>query len=236
MLNYHYSYFVGSLIFAAAWAIFYLVGKNYRAQMLWGTVLSTPFALTGFLFIPQYWCPPSLFDLDRRFGISIEDILWSAAVGGIASVVSELLSGDRLVLIRGRRLAPRYEPLILVAAIFVVLEIFMPQRSMYNMIYAFLFGAVSIAYYRRDLIVHMINGGIIFGLCYLGLFAYFLVLYRDFIDKYYNKANLLGLYILRVPVEEIAFAVSGGLMWCVIYEYMQNYRLKSLRSMSFEKV
>jgi hypothetical protein len=85
MIDYQYSYFVGSLIFVAAWVVFYFVTKTHRRQMIWGSVLSAPFALAGFLFIPEYWNPPSLFDLDARFGIGIEDVIWSAAVGGIAS-------------------------------------------------------------------------------------------------------------------------------------------------------
>src|SRR2546430_9343736 len=45
----------------------------FRSQMIWGTVISTPLALTSILFIPQYWTPPSLFDLDARFRVGIED-------------------------------------------------------------------------------------------------------------------------------------------------------------------
>src|SRR5215472_8670050 len=61
-MNYHFAYLVGALLFDAAWLACYLIGKKYRAQVIWGTVISAPLAITSILFIPQYWTPPSLFD------------------------------------------------------------------------------------------------------------------------------------------------------------------------------
>ena len=68
----------------AAWLACYLLGKNYRTEIRWGTLISAPLALTSILFIPQYWTPPSLFDLDQKIRVGIEDFLWAAAVGGIS--------------------------------------------------------------------------------------------------------------------------------------------------------
>src|SRR5258708_23653337 len=96
MQNYHYSYLVGVLIFGAAWVVCSALGKKYRAEIRWGTLISAPMALTSILFVPQYWTPPSLFDLDLRIRVGIEDVLWAAAVGGIASVVAEILLKERL--------------------------------------------------------------------------------------------------------------------------------------------
>src|SRR5258707_14898872 len=82
MQNYHYSYLVGALIFGAAWLACYLNGKSYRVEIRWGTLISAPMALTSILFVPQYWTPPSLFDLDQKIRVGIEDVLWAPAAGG----------------------------------------------------------------------------------------------------------------------------------------------------------
>src|SRR2546430_12250610 len=79
-MNYHFAYLVGALLFDAAWLACYLIGKGYHPQIIWGTAITTPLALTSFLFVPQYWTPPSLFDLDARFRVGIEDFLWAGAV------------------------------------------------------------------------------------------------------------------------------------------------------------
>jgi len=233
VLDYQYSYFVGSLIFIVAWLILYAVARQHRGQMIWGSLLSAPFALTGFLFMPEYWSPPSLFDLDARFGIGIEDVLWSAAVGGIAAAASEIIFQQRLVRMRHGDENPRYVPLALIAGLFVLLEVISPETSIYNMIGAFTAGAALIVYLRPDLTGRMLRGAAVFTAIYLLLFAYFLLLYPEFVPRYYNTARLLGWYVFGIPVEEILFAYSGGAVWSVIFEYMQSYRLVSVRPIKF---
>jgi hypothetical protein len=225
--DYQYSYFAGALIFAAAWTALYLFGRSHRVQMLWGTLLAIPFAFTGFLFIPEYWSPPSLFDLAQRLGICIEDVVWSGAVGGIASSVSEIFFHERLQHMRHRSGERRYGPLFVMLAVFVVLELLRPADSIYNMIIAFATGAGLIALMRRDLIGRMLRGATIFALVYLLLFVWFFSLYPEFLPRYYNTARLLGIYILGVPLEEPLFAFSGGAVWTVFYEYVHAYRLVS---------
>ena len=53
-MNYHFAYLVGALLFDTAWLGCYLIGKKYRPQIIWGTVISAPLAITSILFIPQY--------------------------------------------------------------------------------------------------------------------------------------------------------------------------------------
>lgn len=225
--DYQYSYFVGALMFVAVWAALYIFSREHRAQMLWGSLVAAPFAFTGFLFIPEYWSPPSLFNWAQRYGISIEDVLWSAAVGGIASSLSEILFHQRLERMRHRSGRRRYGPLLLMIGVFIALELLRPAESIYNMIIAFTTGGAVIAIIRRDLIGRMLRGAAVFSVVYLLLFAWLLLLYSDFIERYYNMANLMGVYILGVPLEEPLFAFSGGVVWTVLYEYVHAYRLVS---------
>src|SRR5271169_1374132 len=148
MHNYHYSYLVGALIFDAAWLACYLLGKNYRAEILWGTLISAPMALTSILFVPQYWTPPSLFNLDQKIKVGIEDVLWAAAVGGIASVVGEILLKDRLSALRQVVRERHYAPFAIIVAVFIALEIWHRDKTIYNCIIAFAIGAVVIAVVR----------------------------------------------------------------------------------------
>ena len=225
MPDYRYSYFIGTLIFAAAWILCYIAGKRYRPQIVWGTLVSAPFALTSLLFIPQYWFPPSLFDLDTRFHVGIEDFLWAAAVGGIASVVGEIILKEKLSQTRGQGRKRHYAPFVVVAAVFIPLELWHHDKTIYNMVIAFAIGAVVVAFLRPDLILLMLTGAMNFTALYLLLFLYFLALYPDFIQRYYNLPHLLGIYIFKVPIEELMFASTGGAIWSVAYEYLQGYRL-----------
>ncbi len=220
MQNYHYSYLVGVLIFGAAWVACYVLGTKYRAEIRWGTLISAPMALTSLLFVPQYWTPPSLFDLDQKIRVGIEDVLWAAAVGGIASVVAEILLKEKLSIIRKAARRRHFAPFV------VLLEFWHPGKTIYNTIIAFAMGAVVIAFLRSDLIPTMLVGALSFTALYFALFLIFLFLYPGFFQRYYNIRNLLGIYIAGVPIEELLFAGTGGAIWSVAYEYVQGYRLQ----------
>ena len=225
MQNYHYSYLVGVLIFGAAWVACYVLGKKYRAEIRWGTLIAAPMALTSLLFVPQYWTPPSLFNLDQKIRVGIEDVLWAAAVGGIASVVAEILLKERLSAIRKAAHKRHFAPFVVVVVVFIALEFWHPGKTIYNTIIAFAVGALVIAYLRSDLLPTMLTGALSFTVLYFALFLIFLCLYPGFIQRYYNIPNLLGIYVVGVPVEELLFAGTGGAIWSVAYEYVQGYRL-----------
>src|SRR6266581_4170592 len=226
MQNYHYSYLVGVLIFGAAWVACYVLGKKYRAEIRWGTLISAPMALTSLLFVPEYWTPPSLFDLDQKIRVGIEDVLWAAAVGGIASVVAEILLKEKLSIIRKAARRRHFAPFVVLIVVFLVLEFWHPGKTIYNTIIAFAVGALVIAYLRSDLIPTMLVGALSFTALYFALFLIFLFLYPGFIQRYYNIPNLLGIYVLGVPIEELLFAGAGGAIWSVAYEYVQGYGLE----------
>jgi Lycopene cyclase len=223
-MNYQFAYLVGALLFDSAWLACYLVGKRYRPQIIWGTAMTTPLALTSFLFVPQYWTPPSLFDLDARFRVGIEDFLWAGAVGGIASVVGELFLKERLAARRKERRKKHYAPFIVMLAVFLILHFLYPNKNIYSTAMAFAVCAVVVAFLRGDLIPTMLMGAAVFTILYFLLFVYFLALYPDFIERYYNLSNISGIRLLRVPIEELMFAASGGAVWSVAYEYFQGYR------------
>jgi hypothetical protein len=226
MQNYHYSYLVGALIFDAAWLACYLLGKSYRAVIRWGTLISAPLALTNILFVPQYWTPPSLFDLDQKIRVGIEDFLWAAAVGGIASVVAEILLKERLSALRKGARKRQFAPFVVVVVVFIALELWHSDKTIYNTIIAFAIGAIVIAVLRSDLIPTMLIGALSFTALYFVLFLIVLFLYPEFVQRYYSISHLLGKYVLGVPIEELLFAGTGGAIWSVAYEYVQGYRLE----------
>jgi len=224
--SYHYSYLVGVLIFWAAWLACFAAGKAYRQEMRWGTLIASPMALTSILFVPQYWTPASLFNLDQKIRVGIEDFLWAAAVGGMASVAGEILVKEKLAAIRRSRHKRHYAPFILIVVLFVALE-FWRNNTMDNTIISFAVGALILAYLRSDLIPLMLTSTASFTVLYFVLFLLVLVLYPQFVERFYNLPNLVGIYVHGVPIEEILFAATGGAIWSVAYEYVHGYRLEA---------
>jgi hypothetical protein len=223
----HYSYLVGALIFWVAWVVCSILGKTYRSQIRWGTLIAAPLALTSLLFVPEYWTPPSLFNLDQRIRVGIEDFLWAAAVGGIASVVGELFLRERLGAIRKSRHKRHYAPFVLVVVVFVALYFGLHWKTMNATIISFAVGVLVLGYLRRDLVPLMLTSAATFTVLYLVLFLCVLALYPEFVRSYYTLKNLFGIYVLGVPIEELLFAATGGAIWSVAYEYVFGYRLEA---------
>jgi hypothetical protein len=234
--DYHYSYLIGTLLFVAAWMVCLIAGKRFQPQSAWGALVSAPFAITSILFIPQYWTPPSLFDLDARYKVGIEDFLWAGAVGGIASVIGEILLEERLAKKRREQRKKHILPFMVLAVLLVGLQLWRPEKTIYNMIIALTICAAVVVLRRPDLLVLMVVGAATFTVLYWALFEILLRLYPGFIEKFYNVPNLLGYYVLGVPVEELLFAASGGAVWSVAYEYLQGYRLRTSGGIRFEHV
>src|SRR5271165_3118733 len=128
--GYHYSYLVGVFIFWIAWVVCSILGKNYRSEIRWGTLIAAPLALTSLLFVPEYWTPPSLFNLDQKIRVGVEDFLWAAAVGGIASVAGEIFLRESLAGIRKSRHKRHYAPFALVVLVFVLLRFVLHGKTM----------------------------------------------------------------------------------------------------------
>jgi hypothetical protein len=225
--SYHYSYLVGVIIFWVAWLVCAALGKAYRSEMRWGTLIAAPVALTSLLFVPQYWTPPSLFNLDQTIRVGIEDFLWAAAVGGIAAIVGEISLKEKLGTIRTSRHKRHYAPFTVAIAVFLALEFGLHWKTMTSTIAALAICALVLAYLRRDLILLMLVSATSFTVLYFALFLVVLAFYPEFVRRYYNLANLLGICVHGVPIEELLFAATGGAVWSVAYEYVYGYRLEN---------
>jgi len=85
---------VFALIFLVIWIVLFLIKKGVRKEMLWASILTAPFGLTEPLFVPEYWNPPSLFNLAAKTGFDIESLIFCFAVGGIGAGALSFLPYD----------------------------------------------------------------------------------------------------------------------------------------------
>ncbi len=195
--------------------------------MIFGSLLALPFGFIERLLVPEYWSPPSLFNLIGRFGVGLESFLFFFAAGGITAVIYEVIDKKKTVKLRlGHK--SFFGPYLFVALIFVCLELLLPSQTIYNMIITALMGTTIIALKRKDLIAQIILGGILFGFIYLLLFGIFNRLFPDYITAIYTLDNLWGIMIWGTPLEEIIMGFAAGACWSTLFEYIQGYRTRNL--------
>lgn len=196
--------------------------------MLIASLLVTPFALSEVFFVPGYWLPDTIGNPK----LSIEDFIFSFAVGGIIAVIYELFMRGK---IRHQRLCNCYNGelfhgLILgigVAVIFLS-YVLLKINFMYAVYIGIMVDIVLIAITRPDLIKKVLYSGLIFGFLYFLFFSVLSFFVPSFI-KHWNLAKLSRVIILGVPLEEILWAIGTGGLLGPIYEYLLSIKLNERR-------
>jgi hypothetical protein len=92
----HYVWFIWASSFLVPWAVLFVTFPAQRRAMWWASIFTLPLGLTEPLFVPKYWNPPSLFNLAQRTGFDIESLIFCFAIGGVAAVLYNALTGRKL--------------------------------------------------------------------------------------------------------------------------------------------
>lgn len=228
MMPYHYVWLYWSGAFLLTFLVIYAVSPKQRRTMLWAATATAPFGLTEPLFVPEYWNPPSLFDLAQRTGFDIESLIFTFAIGGVAVVMYNRLTGRSSgPLPPGTRSLRRHRlhrfALLAPAAVFVLLST-LRWNPIYPAILAMTGGAAAAVLCRPDLLAKTLAGGLLFS-AYYALFMLGLVLaVPGYIEEVWNLPSLSGVLLLGVPIEEVLFGFAFGLFWSGVYEHLRWIR------------
>lgn len=226
-----YAYILWSVILLVLWALVFasLRSPASRREMLATSTLTALLGLTEPLFVPEYWNPPTLFDLAQRTGFDIESLMFAFAVGGLAGTLYEWLfpvshrpmpAADR----QGRRHRWHAAALLSPALVFLALYPIDGLNPIYAVIVALGIGGSLAAWCRPDLLRKMLAGAALFGAFYFLFFLSLVWVYPDYVDSVWNLAGISGLLLFGVPLEEVLFAVSLGFLWSGAYEHLSWLR------------
>lgn len=192
--------------------------------MLVASILITPATFSEVFFVPGYWLPDTIGNPK----LSVEDFIFTFAVGGIIAVIYELFMKGK---VKHQRLCDCYNGeifhgLILgigVISIFLAYTIF-KINFMYAVYIGIIVNVVLISITRPDLIKKVVYSGLLFGVLYFLFFSVFSLFVPDFI-KHWNLENLSGIIFVGVPLEEILWAIGTGSLLGPIYEYLLSIKL-----------
>ncbi len=220
----HYVWLTWSSAFLLPWLLLYALFPNYRRIMLWSSALTAPFGLTQPLFVPEYWNPPSLFDLAQTTGFDIESLIFCFAIGGVGAVMYNALTRQNLQPVPAEERQSRQhryhrQILFLPFAVFLALYFF-PWNAIYPGIIALIAGGMGAVWCRPDLKVKTLVGGGLF----LGFYLVFMLGLKwsapGYIEQVWNLDTLSGIVIYGIPLEELLFGFSIGLYWTGAYEHL----------------
>lgn len=231
-----YAWLLWASAFLLPWAALYIAFPRYRRVMLYASWVTSIFGLTEPLFVPEYWNPPTLFDLAQRTGFDLESLIFCFGIGGVGAVLYNALTGRDLVPTRGhvRSSRPhRYHYAALATPVVVFLTLyFLPWNPIYPSVLALAAGALAAAICRRDLAAKSLIGGFLF----LGYYAGFVLVLEwavpGYVGRVWNLDALSGISIIGIPVEELLFGFTFGLYWTGVYEHLTWTRTFSVRDAS----
>ncbi|MBI4437439.1 hypothetical protein HY631_00620, partial [Candidatus Uhrbacteria bacterium] len=227
-MNVDLAWFWWSVLLLVVWLAVYLSlrGKAIRKEMLIVSLWTSLFGLTEPLFVPEYWNPPSLFDLAAKTGFDLESLLFAFGIGGLATVIYE-----RLFRVEHRPLSSaekhharhRYHRAILLVApvLFLPFLFFTDMNPIYATMVALLGGGVATWYCRPDLKKKMLTSAVIFTLLYAIYFLSLVVFYPGYVEAVWNLDALSGILFFGIPLEELGFAFTIGFMWSSVYEHIR---------------
>lgn len=208
----------------AIWGVLFAGRRETRKTMLLVSFVTMTFGLTEPLFVPEYWSPPSLFDLARRTGFDVESFVFSFAIGGIGSVLFGIVfpyKHIRLSNAEMRSSRHRFHRPILVLPFFLfpLLKLGTSWNPIYVGVTTLFVSALATLYCRPDLITKIWAGGGLFAILYFFYFGSVLIFFPDYVVDYWNLKDLSGLFLLGVPIEELLFGFSFGMYWSSVVEH-----------------
>ncbi|MEK6974369.1 MAG: lycopene cyclase domain-containing protein [Nanoarchaeota archaeon] len=232
-----------SFIFLGIWGVVWIAKPSLRKEMIWASILTAPFGLTEPIFVPEYWSPPSLFNLAATTGFDIESLIFSFSVGGIGAILYETFVKARHI-----KMSPheknssmhRHHLLTLISPIliFLPLYLFTSLNPIYSASIAMAIGAIAALFCRPDLKKKMLFGSLMFLALYFMFFVSFNLVYPGIVKQVWNLQAISGILIFGVPLEELMFALTLGALWSSYYEHIKWYKisLNKGRSLHQQKI
>lgn len=223
-MRYHYVWLAWSSAFLVPWIALYLANPLLRRVMWRSSLATAAFGLTEPIFVPEYWSPPSLFELAQRTGFDIESIIFSFAIGGIGTTLYNVLNRTHLepVAVNQRR-GPLHKfhiiGLLIVPVVFVPLTL-LPWNVIYAVIVSLTLGSIASVICRP----HLARATMIGGILFFGLYAVFMLGLTWFTPGYiplvWNLDALSGGLVVGIPLEELLFGAAFGSYWSGVYEHL----------------
>lgn len=230
-----YAWLIWSLLLIIIWLVVYftLDSKEKRREMLAVSLWTSLLGLTEPLFVPEYWSPPSLFNLALRTGFDIESLIFSFGIGGLAAALYEKIFYVKHQVIfqmerHGRRHRLHFWAIVLAPIVFIVLSISTNLNSIYIAAIAMTVGGLSAWYCRPDLKKKMLVSALIFFGLYFVYFLTLIAMFPGYVEQVWNLKVISGVLILGVPVEELMFALTFGFIWSSIYEHLAWRKIVSV--------
>ena len=186
-------------------------------------LVSLPFAFTEFMFYPDYWDPPFLFDAAAKIGFGLEDCLIGAALGAMAIGIYPALAGKQLQRVKLHTATQSVLKMAVVTGL-ALLAAVAGWVAGFPAIYAGLvimitMPTVLLLAARPDLWQHAWRSGGTVLVAYVGVCMALELILPGTFARYWHTGDLLNAFAGPLPLEELLYGFSAGFAAAVIYPF-----------------
>jgi hypothetical protein len=197
--------------------------QDLRIHMARVAFLALPFAFTEFMFYPDYWDPPFLFDFARIYGFGIEDFLFVAALGATAIGVYPFLLRKRFIqhpLHSGRSAYPIATLVIGAAILAALVSWYATIPAIYAAPVIMIFvSLIILIMYRRDLCRDACTNGLVTVGIYAMICLAFELFMPNIFAQYWHTRERLNTVAGPIPLEELIYGFTAGTSATVVYSF-----------------
>jgi hypothetical protein len=220
-----YSYLGYSLIFLLLWIVFYILRPDLRRRMLIFSLIIMPMGpLSELWFLRDYWRRPTM----TGYMISIEDAIFSFAIGGIAYSIYKVFFNMSVVAGHEQQ---RRGWLVIAFLITIILPLLLLTdllgiNSIFSSTFSLFLIAVLTWILRPDLLKPSIISGILVVILFFLVYKGMQVIFPSAIEYWCMGCNPTDLRISGINIEELLWDFSWGLAGSIMVEAVTGEKLE----------
>lgn len=210
-----FPYWLAIFITGTIWFILFFFNKVLRREMLATSFLITPFVFIDYFTTPNYWSPKTIGNIP----VGLEAFIFTFFLAGIAGVIYEIIFHKQIV---KRKFQLKLSNLLIFMPALVLAFVIFSSFNInviFFIIFSLLFMAATIILLKKNLFNNAVLSALTFGLLYFLVFNFWQVLVPQSLG-WWNLNNLSGILLGRIPLEELAFAISFGAFTGPLYEFL----------------
>ncbi|KKQ36220.1 MAG: hypothetical protein US52_C0005G0010 [candidate division WS6 bacterium GW2011_GWA2_37_6] len=225
-----YAYLILVLMLGVPWTVFFILRRDLRKEMLWGSCFVSIFGLTELIFYGEYWKPEFLIQFGN-YKIGIEDILLCFFYGGISFVLYQVFFAKRHTHKSKVLKRKNFSMPILAVISGLIVYPFLYALGFSNIIYISsiglcVIGVITIAF-RRDLLRGVFLNALLTSLMIFVIMIIWSLIFPGIINEWWELDKLSGIQPLGIPIEELLWYFSLGLAFGGFYELINELRYKN---------
>ena len=227
-------FLLSALFLFVIWLLLILVSKETRKEQIIMSIIGL-LAAPSLVFIASTDYQQLINNQPIPF--SVEDVLFSFSLFGIASIIYHVLLGKHMHKFRGKRLKiknPAFHFLFhfaFVLGVWACLALGSVLLFQLDVIHAFILGGLIVGIYiiaeRHDLLLDAVMSGIMMALLIFFVeHIFFFRLFPDTSTHFWQWSTVSTFFLTNVPVVEIIWATVVGFTIGPMYEWLRQRALK----------